>query len=183
MQTIIFATTNENKLKEAKKILTSVKIEGAELPIEEIQSLDTKKVAVEKARAYFKELQKPLFIEDVALTFNALNGLPGTYINDFSKALGNDGLIGLLNGKSDRSAVALTTLVYIDENGEQIFEGEVKGRISESARGTNGFGWDPIFIPEGEDRTFAEIKDEEKNKYSMRAMALLKLQEYLSELS
>lgn len=180
MQTIIFATTNEGKLKEAKDILKDFDIHGAELPIEEIQSLDTKKVALEKARAYYKELQEPLFIEDVALTFNGLNGLPGTYINDFSKALGNDGLIELLNGKTDRSAVALTTLVYIDESGEQIFEGEVKGSIAESARGTNGFGWDPIFIPEGETRTFAELENDEKNKYSMRSLALKKMGEWLT---
>src|SRR5260221_3297673 len=91
MTKVIFATSNVGKLKEAQEVL-GIEVIGRELPIEEIQSLDTKKVALEKARAYYKEIKEPLFVEDVALTFNAMNGLPGTYINDFSKALNNEGL-------------------------------------------------------------------------------------------
>lgn len=176
---IIFATTNKHKLAEAEKIL-EMDIEGTPLDIEEIQSLDPEKVAIEKAKAYYKVLSKPILIEDVSLSFKALNGLPGTYIKDFEEALGREGLIELLNNKEDRSAVAQATLVYY--NGEpNIFTGKVFGTVPKSVRGDSGFGWDPLFIPDGEDRTFAEMSEEEKAKYSHRAKALHKFKDWLAE--
>lgn len=176
---LFFATTNEGKLNEARQIL-NVEVEGTPLEIEEIQSLDPGKVAKAKAIDYFNALQKPIFIEDVSLSFTALNGLPGPYISDFYKALGNKGIIQLLDSKEDRSATALTTIVYITKPDElHIFTGEVKGTIATEERGTNGFAWDPIFIPDGETRTFAELETETKNEFSMRKIALEKFSEWL----
>jgi XTP/dITP diphosphohydrolase len=176
---LFFATTNEGKLKEARDIL-GVEIEGTPLEIDEIQSLDHVLVAKKKALAYFYELKKPVFIEDVSLSFEALKRLPGTYINDFSKELGNEGLIDLLKNSTNRKALARTTICFIEsEDDIQIFEGEVKGEISDEERGSNGFGWDTIFIPEGSTKTFAEMELEEKNNYSMRAKALGKFKEFL----
>lgn len=178
MSSVYFATTNKNKLSEAREILG---IEVIETPLEipEIQSLKSEEVAVAKAEAYFKVLKHPLFIEDVSLSFNSLGGLPGTYINDFSKALGNPGLCDLLNESADRSAVAKTTLVYINEDGHHVFVGEVKGSIAVSPRGDTNFGWDPIFIPDGHTQTFAEMGSDEKNNVSMRRLALEKLKTFL----
>lgn len=179
MKEIVFATTNEGKLKEARDIL-GIEIEGSPLEIDEVQSLDPEEVAVKKAKAYFKKLKKPLIIEDVSLVFNALKTLPGTYIDDFFKYLGNDGLIKLIT--SDRRATAITTIVHMDENGSHyIFQGKVKGKIAEIPRGEKGFGWDSIFIPEGEERTFAEMELEEKNEYSMRRIALMKFKAWLEK--
>ena len=166
---LIFATSNKNKLKEVQSIL-GVSVTGTSLEINEIQSLDPIKVAVEKAKSYFKELKKPLFVEDTSLSFKALNGLPGTYISDFERSLNYLSLAGLANG--NRKATAQVTVVFIDKEGkEHIFIGRVNGTISAKPRGKNGFGWDVIFIPEGERRTFAEMTAEEKNKYSMRRIA------------
>lgn len=177
---IAFATTNEGKLKEARELL-GIEVEGSGLEIDEIQSLDKSIVAEKKARAYYDKLQKPILVEDVSLEIEALNNLPGTYINDFSKALGNEGICELLKDKENRNATAYTTLVFIDEKGDSHeFVGEVKGKVSLHPRGADGFGWDPIFIPDGETRTFAEIKAEEKNKYSMRAKAFEKFKAWLS---
>lgn len=181
MNKIFFATTNSDKLAEAREIL-DIEVEGASLKIEEIQSLDPEKVALHKARSYFDQLKKPMFVEDVSLTFNALNGLPGTFVNDFWKALGNDGLINLLVNKEDRSAYALTTLVYIErDNSEHIFTGRIDGKISKKPKGDKGWGWDPIFIPKGEEVTFGEMDSKIKNKYSMRAKALHQMKSYLSK--
>lgn len=171
---IYFATTNAGKLKEASNIL-GIEVLGCGLEIEEIQSLDPVKVAVQKSRDYFAKLQKPVLIEDVSLSFMALNGLPGPYINDFLKALGNQGLIDLLTNKSDRRAIAQTTLVYDDH----VFIGKIEGTIATQLAGDNGFGWDPIFIPKGFDKTFAQMTDEEKNTCSMRALALAEFKKYL----
>lgn len=176
---LIFATSNQNKVNEVKRIL-NIEIEGTSVEIEEIQSLNPIKVAEEKAKAYFKELKTPLLVEDTSLSFNGLNGLPGPYINDFSKALGNKGLIELLSNTDNRRAVAQVTFcLIINENEIHTFEGKVEGNISTEEKGNNGFGWDPIFVPLGSDKTFAEMSDTEKDNYSMRAKALALLQEYL----
>jgi len=179
-KSIIFATTSLDKIREAKAVLTiNVIPSGLEIP--EIQSLNPQAVAVHKAQSYFAKLKKPLLIEDVSLSFATLNGLPGPYINDFSKSLGNAGLIKLLSDQSDRSAVALTTLIYCDAKGSlHEFQGEIKGTISQKPLGDNGFGWDPIFIPNGHTKTFAQMTDKEKNSLSMRAIALHKFKSWLS---
>jgi len=180
MKKLVFGTTNQGKLKEAREIL-EMEVEGASYDIDEIQSLDSKEVAIKKAKSFCLRVGEPLFIEDVSLTFNALVDLPGTFIDYFSKSLGNKGLIELLTGFDDRSAVAKTTIVYIEsEDNYEVFEGITKGKISEVQKGDDGFGWDPIFVPDGETKTFAEIKSEEKNKYSMRRKALEKFRDWLS---
>lgn len=181
MDKLYFATTNEGKLKEAQSLL-QMEVEGIPLDIDEIQSLDFAEVATKKAKAYYSELKKPIFVEDTGLVFNALNGLPGTYTSDFLKALGNQGLLKLLENQDDRSAYAQTTIVFVDERGkEHVFEGSVYGQVADEPRG-EGFGWDPIFIPEGEEKTFGEMSMEEKNNFSMRAKAMSKMKEWLEEL-
>ena len=178
---ITFATTNESKLSEAKAIL-GIEVRGESLDIAEIQSLDFKEVAKQKALTYFEKLNRPIFAEDVSLTFNALKGLPGTYIDDFSKALGNEEMCKILSHKRDRTAVARTTLAYT-EDGQNVefFIGELNGIIAKYPRGEKGFGWDPIFIPDGDNRTFAELEPEEKNAISMRKKALEKFKTWLQE--
>lgn len=175
MTSVIFATTNQDKISEARSIL-KIEIEPLGLEIPEIQSLDPDQVAIQKAKDYFQKVGKPLFVEDVALTFRGLGALPGTYISDFSKTLGNDGLIKLLSQSTDRSAVALTTLAYINApDNVMTFKGVVEGQIVKQPKGDGGFGWDPIFMPNGIDKTYAQMTPEEKNTYSMRRLALEKL--------
>jgi len=176
---ITFATTNVGKIAEAAAIL-GVEIVPTGLEIPEIQSLDPKKIAVQKAADYFAKLHVPLLVEDVSLSFAALNSLPGPYINDFSKAMGNKGLIELLNNARNRTASAITTLVYCDQTGSPfVFQGIINGTIATEERGTNGFGWDPIFIPEGQPKTFSEMDNAEKNSLSMRAIALRQFKSWL----
>jgi non-canonical purine NTP pyrophosphatase (RdgB/HAM1 family) len=178
-KTIYFATTSQGKLNEARQLL-GIDVQGCGLEIDEIQSLDPETVAIKKAAAYFQELKKPILVEDVALTFEALEKLPGTYINDFLKVLGNQGLIDLLANAANRKATAQTTLVFVDQDGKShIFTGVVAGEIAREPKGTNGFGWDAIFIPEGETRTFGEMSEIQKAKYSMRAKALANFKEWL----
>lgn len=178
MKKLYFATTNEGKLKEARDIL-GVEVVGTPLEIDEVQSLNPEEVATKKAAAYFFKLKKPLFVEDVSLVFECLGKLPGTFITYFEKELGYDGLTKIIKIGDSRKAYALTVLVYIDKNGKSyVFQGRVDGSIATKPRG-KGFGWDCIFIPNGETRTFGEIKMEEKNKYSMRAKALKKMKKWL----
>lgn len=182
MDDLLFATTNQGKLDEARAVLQT-KVEGIPLDIPEIQSLDPVAVAVAKAQAYFEKINKPLFVEDVSLSFSQLNGLPGPYIDAFMKACGNEGIVEMLPESTDRKAVAQTTIVYIwgSKEGEcKVFIGKMEGVVAEKPLGENGFGWDPIFIPDGETRTLAQLTGEEKNKYSMRAKALILFKNWIN---
>ncbi len=181
MDFLYFATTNKGKLVEAEQIL-SLLVRGVKLDIPEIQSVEMVRVAQDKADQYFERLKHPLFVEDTGLIFLALNGLPGAYTRDMSEALGNEGLVKLLMGFPDRTAEAVSVIVYVDALGKKhTFEGKLAGVISDSVRGSGGFGWDPIFIPRGHNKTFAEMGQEEKNEISMRKIALEKMRAYLDK--
>ena len=181
MDVLTFGTTNEGKLKEVSEIL-GIKVEGIALEVDEIQSLDRTEVALKKAKAYFQEVNKPLLVEDNSLEFKGLNGLPGTFIDYFFKSLGNEGLVELLSHTRDRSATAYATLVYYESDSNyQIFTGEQTGKIAKFPRGDNGFGWDPIFIPDGDNRTLAELEPAEKAAISMRKKALAQFQKWILE--
>lgn len=179
MKKLTFATTNKGKLSEAESILGTA-VQGLGLDIDEVQSLDPAQVAVKKAQEYYKHIKKPLFVEDTSLRFHALGKLPGTLIDFFLEELGNEGLTNLLKSQKNRNATAEVHVVYIyEKNKFEIFRGHTRGRIADKPKGTKGFGWDPIFIPGRQDRTFGEMNLEEKNKYSMRKRALLEFKKFL----
>ena len=175
---LLFATTNKGKVEETEEIL-GFDVDSVSFEVEEIQSLDPVEVAIHKAQNYYLEARKPLFVEELTLTFKTLKKFPGPYISDFFDILGNQGLVDLLRGRKDRRAVARTIIVYIDRKAKKhVFEGKVAGKIARKPRG-RGFGWDPIFIPKGDTRTFGEMSFDDKNKYSMRAKALKKFKNFL----
>src|SRR3989304_7217306 len=105
MNKLIFATGNKDKLREAGQIL-GLELEGVDIEIDEIQSLNPLKVASKKANDYFAAVNKALFVDDVALTFAEIAPLPGTYINDFLKTIGNAGLLKMLAGKENGNVTA-----------------------------------------------------------------------------
>jgi XTP/dITP diphosphohydrolase len=178
MNKIIFVTTNKGKIKEAGEIL-GIEIEPLNLEIDEVQTLDPIKCIEKKTEAAFTQAKRAILVEDTCLFFEAWNGLPGVFIDYFMKTMGIDGLIRLMKEESNRKAKAQTSLCYFDGKEKIITTGIVDGSIAMEKRGDNGFGWDPIFIPIGYEKTFAELGDEIKNKISMRRMALEKLREKL----
>jgi non-canonical purine NTP pyrophosphatase (RdgB/HAM1 family) len=177
---MIFATGNHQKLKEFEEIL-GTKLDHSDLDLDEIQSVDVEEVAGHKARQAFELLGEPVIVEDTGLYLEGLNGLPGALIKFFVKKLSLDRICSLAG--ENRQARAVTCIVYFDGEELRIFVGETKGEIAEEPKGTNGFGWDPVFIPEGYDRTFAELSDKEKTSRFMRREAIDKLKEFLSSKS
>lgn len=168
------ATGNQNKLQEIRRILTDYRVEGKSLKIEEIQSTDPYKVAQYKAyEAYKANGYNPIFIEETSLEIFGLNGRPGPYVKDFTEEVEMRRMIAevWLAGR-DRRAKARVLFAIHDGEETHLFEGTTTGTIAEELRGANGFGWDDMFIPAGETRTFAELSDEEKDQYSMRRKAL-----------
>ena len=113
--------------------------------------------------------------------FTALGRLPGPLIKWFLTELDNAGLCRLLDSYPDRSALAEVCFGLYDGKNLEIFEGDIKGAIAETSRGERGFGWDPIFIPEGQTKTWGEMSPEEQKETSMRRIALRKLEAFLKK--
>jgi XTP/dITP diphosphohydrolase len=189
MNTIIFATNNEHKvieviaiLKKMFKIL-SLKEAGIEIDIPEPYN-SLQENAFEKARVIHQLTGKNCFAEDTGLEVEVLNGEPGVksarYAGEersFEKNI--DKLLGKLENKENRNAQFKTVVCLIENGKQKIFEGTCKGTIIAQRRGDSGFGYDPVFIPDGSTKTFAEMSMEEKNRFSHRKKAIEKLTRYL----
>ena len=178
--TLYFITTNKNKVKEVQQLLDDVKQLDIELP--EIQDVDPKNIIAEKLKEAFKHHSGPFILDDTSLCFDALNGLPGPLIRWFLEALGREGLWKLCDKMGVYGAQAKCMLAYAKSPEYiQFFEGVVRGRIV-APRG-DYFGWDPVFQPDGYEKTFAELAGEQKNSISHRRLAVEKLKEYLNQSS
>jgi len=178
---IVFATSNEHKFKESGEILGKygIEIEQFKFQHNEIRSDSLEEIAIEAVEAAYEKVKTQVFVEDTGLFINSLNGFPGAYSAWVYKKIGSDGLLKLLENANDRGAVFKTCIAMKETSGVNTFFGECKGRISGSAIGKNGFGYDPIFIPDGETQTFAENVCL-KNKYSHRFNSLLLLAKHLA---
>lgn len=174
---IRFVTSNAGKIEEAKARLRPLGFDvvGTKRELEEIQADSIEAVARHKARQLVGRLLPPFFIEDAGLHIEALQGFPGTYSSFVFRTIGNDGILRLLRGKprSQRRARFQAVVAYVDTNRRiRLFTGHADGHIADTPRGANGFGFDPIFIPEGSPRTFAELDAHEKGTVSHRGHAL-----------
>ncbi|MBT3412657.1 MAG: RdgB/HAM1 family non-canonical purine NTP pyrophosphatase [Candidatus Jacksonbacteria bacterium] len=176
---ICFITGNKNKLKEIQAVLPNVEQLDIDLP--EIQEVDAQEIVKHKLLEALKLTSEEIIVEDTSLYLDCMNGLPGPLIKWFLKKVGIEGLAAAVEKLGNNKAEAKTIIGYA-RNKEDIhfFEGEIKGQIVKP-RGASDFGWDPIFLPDGHDKTFAEMEPSEKNKISMRRNALNKLNDFLVE--
>jgi XTP/dITP diphosphohydrolase len=183
---LLFCSANEKK-----KIEIQQKV-GSEYKIINLNDLEyTKEIpetadtfvgnALLKAKFGFEKFGKPCFSDDSGLEVEALNNAPGVYSARYagepkSDERNMDKLLQALEGIENRNACFKTVIAYIDASGEtHYFEGKIEGDITHEKRGNQGFGYDPIFIPNGYDKTFAELSLEEKGGISHRALAVEKL--------
>lgn len=185
-RTITFVTGNAKKLEELRAILGNsfpLEIISHKLDLPELQG-DIEEVSVKKCQEAARRLNRPVLVEDTALCFNALKGLPGPYIKWFLDKLEPEGLPRLLTGWEDKSALAVCTFAYCSGTCEDLdvvlFQGITEGTIVQP-RGTRDFGWDCVFQPIGYNQTYAELPKPEKNKISHRYKALEKFKEYFTK--
>lgn len=188
---IVFATNNKHKLEEIKDILgkdfeiVSLAEIGCHEDIPET-GLTLEENARQKSTYIVEHYNHDCFADDTGLEVDALNGEPGVYSARYAEGTDHDSeanmrkLLSKMANVKDRTARFRTVISLIINGVEHQFEGRVEGRIATEKHGKEGFGYDPIFIPEGYDKSFAELGEEVKNQISHRARAVKKLAEYLS---
>jgi XTP/dITP diphosphohydrolase len=191
---LLFASSNQNKIKEINALLpNSITVLGLtdigitqEIPETGNTIKDNSFLKADFVRNYLKEkkLNIPVFADDSGLEVTALNGEPGVYSARYAGVPKNDSannqkLLQALKNKTKRQARFVTVITLMLNDEVVYFEGEVKGTIAFEARGNNGFGYDPLFIPQGYRSTFAELSAESKNQISHRAMAVKQLVGFL----
>ncbi len=188
---LIFATNNQNKVEELQSaignIIEIISLKDAGINIDIPEPFDTlEENASEKSKTIYALTNMNCFSEDTGLETEALNGEPGVksarYAGEdkaFDKNI--DKLLLKLNGINNRNAQFRTVISLIIDNKEFLFEGICKGKIINERKGEKGFGYDPVFVPNGSDKTFAEMTMEEKNNFSHRKKAADKLITFLQE--
>jgi XTP/dITP diphosphohydrolase len=172
LSSIFFASSNENKLKEAKNILSrfGIRLKFLKYNLEEIQANNIEEIAQHKASQAFSLCSKPVIIEDDGLFIKSLKGFPGPYSSFVFKTIGNKGILKLVT--KERSALFRSIIGYCEKEGDvMLFDAHVSGKISRKLHGMK-WGYDPIFIPDGEIKTYSQLKD--KNIISHRYLALKK---------
>ena len=187
---LVFATNNIHKLTEVKDIVsgdfTIISLSDIHCSEDIPETADTLEGNARLKVRYVKEnYGYDCFADDTGLEVEALDGAPGVYSARYAGPAHDsranvEKLLHALSGKTDRKAQFRTVIALILNGNEYLFEGIVKGRITESPRGSKGFGYDPVFVPDGWQETFAEMGEQEKNAISHRAKAVHKLADFLS---
>ena len=190
MNKLVLATRNRNKISEMKELISELNIEIASAPdfpgLEEVEEdLPTLEGnALKKARYVHLQTGLPALADDTGLEVEAFDGRPGVYSARYAGeyATYQDNVLKLLSeldGIHERGARFRTVVALVSEKGEFTFEGVSKGRIEETQRGEKGFGYDPVFRPDGYEETFAQLDTETKNKISHRGKAIVKFISFL----
>jgi XTP/dITP diphosphohydrolase len=179
MRTLYFITSNKGKLLEAKEKLEPLgySVVQKDLGYPEIQADNLEEVALQGIQhVQMRFIKEPFMLEDAGLFIDALQGFPGVYSKYVFFTIGLPGILRLLDGVENRKAVFRSVYAYNEPGCKPLLVvGECNGTISTGQRGKNGFGYDPLFLPDGERKTFGEMTTEEKNRYSHRSKALDKL--------
>ena len=176
MKSLHFASNNYNKYVEIQSVLQkySINVYFSRMILTEIQSDFLVEIATEKSRSAFEKILMPIIVEDDGLFIDELDGFPGQYSSYVFKTIGNDGIIKLLINSKTRIAYFKSVFAFYDGNILRSFVGETKGKIAHRPMG-KGWGYDPMFIPDGIDITFGQLHQENrKEEFSHRTQALIK---------
>lgn len=176
MRKIYFITGNVNKYQEIKSIIPE--LEQRDIDSSEIQSLNLQEIIENKLKSLCRKQIGRYIVEDTSLKLEALKGLPGPLIKWFMNTIGYEGIYEICNFYKNYNATAEVIIGYTDGKLIKNFSGFQKGQIVKP-RGKLGWGWDPIFKPEGFDITYGEMKSQQKFAISMRKIAADKLKQYL----
>jgi len=180
---VFFATSNKGKADEAALILGKAGATVRQFPFEyrELRSDSLEEIARDAVMEAHRRCKKPVFVEDSGLFIDAFPGFPGTFSAWVQRKIGNEGILKLMAGTKERSARFEACIAFNAGRSVSVFRGVCEGSIASEARGSGGFGYDPIFVPKGHPQTFAENK-ELKNNVSHRYKALLEFSKSLASM-
>ncbi len=178
---LYFVTGNKGKVLEVEEIL-GFPIRIADIDLPEIQSLDLSEIVTAKVKSAYEKIHKPVFVDDVGFFVEAWNGFPGPFIKFLHKAGGNSLLLQMMRHEKNRSVIAKGVVAYFDGSVCRLFEGEVRGQLTFEEKGTDGWGFDFVFQPDGSPLTYAEMGTPRKNMISHRSIAMNKLKNYFINL-
>lgn len=179
---LAFVTSNKGKAHEAATALAplGIEVEMRDLKPVEIQAETLEEIGRAKCEALVGKLAPPFIVDDGGLFVRALHDFPGVYSAHVLKTIGVPGILKLMQGVDDRRAHFAAVVGYHDGSTVRTFAGRCDGRLADAPRSTgHGFGFDPIFVPDGEMQTFGELPAERKNAYSHRGRALAQLAKHL----
>ncbi len=170
---LILVTQNQHKLDELTPLFKKYNVEFDTTTLEkyEIRSESIEEIARVAAKTAFDSLQKPVVVDDTGFFIDALNGFPGSYAGIVLKSIGYEGILQLMDDKEDRASKFETAVGYYDGQHLESFVGTISGAIARVPEGEDGFGYDPIFVPEGFTKTYAELTLDEKVGISHRTKA------------
>lgn len=173
-KSLLFITNNKNKFIEVHNILKSyeITVEWMKFNKLEIQSSCLSDIALYAARHAFNNIKRPLIVEDDGLFINSLNGFPGPFSSYIYNTIGINGILKLMEGVENRDCLFESAVAFTNGVISKVFMGCIYGKISYEARGSGGFGFDPIFIPINNLLTFAEMSLDQKCAISHRGAAL-----------
>lgn len=176
-----FITSNEHKFKEVQAIFSKNNLEIEHLPMKytELQADSTEQIAMASATSLSTIIKGDFLIEDSGLSVKVMKNFPGPYSSYVYQTIGWRGILKILDGEEDRQAFFNSVFVLYKEGKFHMFSGNCSGKIASEGRGKSGFGFDPIFVPDGYNSTFAEMSDEEKNKISHRSISINKVLRFL----
>ena len=179
---ITFVTQNKYKVADAQKLLPDFEIENIDFEVPEIQSLDPKEIVEYKLKYAYERVEKPCFVMDASLFLDCLNSFPGPFIKwYFEKTVGADKTCEVAKLFNQFGCTWTTVLGYYNGEKTHFIEETVHGTIPTEPRGTNGYHWDVIFIPEGDTRTFAEMTFDEKQSYAVTSKIFKRFRDLLGE--
>ncbi|MEO8277494.1 MAG: non-canonical purine NTP pyrophosphatase [Thermoanaerobaculia bacterium] len=172
----VLVTGNRGKLLEARRLAgtgreTLEALQGVDLDLPEIQSLDMEEVLRGKAQFAWESVRRPLVVEETGLELAAMNGFPGPLVKWMLEAMGAEGIARTAIALGNSRARAVCLLLWTDGETSVLARGEAAGELVLPARGDRGFGWDPVFRPAGSPQTFAELSDAEKDRLGHRGSA------------
>jgi inosine triphosphate pyrophosphatase len=171
MKIITLVTGNAGKLKEWQRLFPKdIKLVNQDIDLDEIQSLDLEAIITDKVRRAYEIVGDPVIVEDISAGLYELKGMPGPFIKYFEQTLGPDALFKLAS-KDGVPAIVTAMIAYYDGVETIVVRADVAGKVVKP-RGTNGFGFDIVFMPEGSDKTYAEMTATEKDAVSHRSKAL-----------
>jgi XTP/dITP diphosphohydrolase len=170
---LVLVTQNQHKLAELKPLFDEYRVPFDTTGLEklEIRSKSVEEIALKAARHAHEVLKRPVVVDDTGFFISALNDFPGSYAAYVLQTIGYQGILKLLEGVQNRDARFVTAVAFCDERTQKLFVGEMRGNTSTVSSGTGGFGYDPIFIPNGFSKTYAQLSLPEKVQISHRSRA------------